>query len=60
MIFSGLAVVPSKGYLFITDWGYDAKIIRATMDGKNWKVLVTKNVGWPNGITVDFKENKVK
>ena len=34
----GLAVDPSMGYLFITDWGREAKVLRADMDGRNMRV----------------------
>ena len=29
------------------------------MDGKKVEVIVIVNVGWPNGITIDFLENKI-
>ncbi|XP_047139272.1 low-density lipoprotein receptor-related protein 1 isoform X1 [Hydra vulgaris] len=50
----GLAVDPKKGYLFITDWGGVAKVLRSQMDGTNLQVLATENGGWPNGITIDY------
>ena len=50
----GLAVDPSVGYLFITDWGREAKVLRADMDGRNMRTLVREKVGWPNGITLDL------
>lgn len=50
----GLALDPSVGFLFITDWGGEAKILRSQMDGSNLIPLVTENIGWPNGITIDY------
>ena len=41
-------------YLFWTDWGDNPKIQRATMDGKNIKKIVTTNIYWPNGLTIDY------
>ena len=41
-------------YLFWTDWGDSPKIQRATMDGKNIKAIVTNNIRWPNGLTIDY------
>ena len=41
-------------YLFWTDWGEDPKVQRATMDGKNHKPIVTSNIHWPNGLTIDY------
>lgn len=50
---------PLLGYMFITDWGHEAKILRADMDGKNMKVIVKDRVGWPNGITLDLPSRVV-
>ena len=59
----GLALDPREGYLFITDWGTDwgqeAKVLRSNMDGTNVQILAKDNVGWPNGITIDFVTRKV-
>ena len=41
-------------YFFWTDWGEDPKIQRANMDGKNIKKIVTTNIHWPNGLTIDY------
>lgn len=56
-----LAVVPKRGYIFWTDWGEVPKIERASMDGDlETRVIVVKDqVGWPNGLTVDYEENIV-
>ena len=55
----GLSLDPRVGYLFITDWGGSPKILRSRMDGSELKVLVTKRVGWPNGITIDYADKIV-
>lgn len=41
-------------YLFWTDWGHIAKIERANMDGSERKVLINTDLGWPNGLTLDY------
>lgn len=42
-------------YLFWSDWGDEhPKIERASMDGSLRKVIVDKDVFWPNGIAVDL------
>ncbi|RXG68624.1 Low-density lipoprotein receptor 1 [Armadillidium vulgare] len=49
-----IAVAPFKGYVYWTDWGLDAKIERAMLDGSDRKAIVTEpHVAWPNGITID-------
>ena len=40
--------------MFWTDWGDNPKIQRAAMNGKNIKAIVTKNVHWPYGLTIDY------
>lgn len=39
--------------MFWTDWGKQAKIEQAGMDGENPKVLVSTNLKWPNGLAID-------
>lgn len=41
-------------YLFWTDWGHIAKIERANLDGSDRKVLINTDLGWPNGLTLDY------
>ena len=45
--------------MYWTDWGQVPKIERAGMDGSHRKVLIDKIIYWPNGITIDYEENKV-
>ena len=46
-------------FVYWTDWGQVPKIERAGMDGTRRKVLIDKLIYWPNGITIDYQENKV-
>lgn len=39
--------------MYWTDWGENAKLERAGMDGSNRLVLISNNLGWPNGLAVD-------
>lgn len=39
--------------MYWTDWGENAKLERAAMDGSERTVLINNNLGWPNGLTVD-------
>ncbi|MEJ1287722.1 sortilin-related receptor LDLR class A repeat-containing [Cricetulus griseus] len=49
-----LVLVPQEGVMFWTDWG-DLKpgIYRSNMDGSAAYRLVSEDVKWPNGISVD-------
>ncbi|KAK7077183.1 hypothetical protein SK128_005537, partial [Halocaridina rubra] len=55
-----IAVSPLNGYIFWSDWGQDAKIERAWLDGYNRTPIVeTPHVYWPNGITIDHPNNHI-
>ncbi|XP_028129361.1 low-density lipoprotein receptor-related protein 6 [Diabrotica virgifera virgifera] len=56
-----IALVPSEGFMFWTDWGELPKIERASMDGapKSRKTIVSDNIFWPNGLTIDYKTKHV-
>ena len=45
--------------MFWTDWGKHPKIERAELDGSHRITLVKTSVVWPNGITIDFHEQKL-
>ena len=40
--------------MYWTDWGQDAKIERASMDGSARSVIIDVDLGWPNGLTLDY------
>lgn len=46
-------------YMFWTDWGENPKIERAEMDGSNRRVIIEKDVHWPNGLAIDYKAEKI-
>lgn len=67
-----IAVDPSAGLIFWTDWGDKARIERAGMDGQNRLVIFLniylrflkeivngENVRWPNGIAVDILDKRI-
>ena len=45
--------------MYWTDWGYQAKIERADMSGKQRVALVNSPLSWPNGLTLDKDENRL-
>ncbi|XP_064097645.1 low-density lipoprotein receptor-related protein 6-like [Macrobrachium nipponense] len=56
-----IALVPSEGLMFWTDWGENPKIERAGMNGDpttRW-VIVSKEIYWPNGLTVDYGQQVI-
>ncbi|XP_045116095.1 low-density lipoprotein receptor-related protein 4-like isoform X2 [Portunus trituberculatus] len=54
-----VAVFPSEGLLFWTDWGKPSKIERSYLDGSARKTIVDRNVGWPNGLAIDYEAKKI-
>ncbi|XP_071523336.1 low-density lipoprotein receptor-like isoform X1 [Panulirus ornatus] len=54
-----IAVYPSEGWMFWTDWGQEAKIERAGMDGKFREVVVSRDIRWPNSLTLDLVLRKI-
>ncbi|XP_041973520.1 low-density lipoprotein receptor-related protein 4 isoform X2 [Aricia agestis] len=54
-----LALFPAKAYLYWSDWGESPNIERATLDGGNRKIIVDHDLGFPNGITIDYKDRRL-
>lgn len=54
-----IAVYPSEGWMFWTDWGQAAKIERAGMDGKARETIVSRDIRWPNALTLDLVLRKI-
>lgn len=45
--------------MYWTDWGEAPKIERAGMDGSSRSVIVSTDIYWPNGLTLDYEEQKL-
>jgi len=54
-----LELIPKYGWLFITDWGEMPHISRMNMDGSNPRHIITKDIAWPNGLTIDYITEKL-
>ena len=39
--------------MYWSDWGSNPMIEQAAMDGSSRRTIVTGNLGWPNGLTID-------
>ena len=40
--------------MYWTDWGDNARVEKASMDGRNRTVLHNTGLTWPNGLTIDY------
>ena len=45
--------------MYWSDWGDPAKIERASMDGSSRTVLHYTGIVWPNGLTLDYEEQRI-
>uniref|UniRef100_UPI003D9CB815 low-density lipoprotein receptor-related protein 2a precursor n=1 Tax=Danio rerio TaxID=7955 RepID=UPI003D9CB815 len=50
---------PKFGYVYWTDWGERAFIGRVGMDGNNKSAIITTKIEWPNGLTIDYTNDKL-
>ena len=49
----------SISYLYWSDWGDIPHIGRIGMDGSNRSVIVDDKITWPNGLTLDFVNDRI-
>jgi hypothetical protein len=55
-----IAVDPSAGLIFWSDWGTKARIERAGMDGQDRVEILSGNtIRWPNGLALDILEKRI-
>jgi hypothetical protein len=46
--------------IFWTDWGTEARIERAGMDGSFRKAIISgDSIKWPNGLALDLLEQRI-
>ncbi|XP_066592780.1 vitellogenin receptor [Prorops nasuta] len=55
----GIALLPSKGIMYWSDWSSTPHISMASMDGKNAIPFITENIAWPNGLSIDYPTNRL-
>ena len=46
-------------YLFWSDWGQNPRIERSGLDGSGRITLVTKDLFWPNALTIDYPTKRL-
>ncbi|XP_055683188.1 low-density lipoprotein receptor-related protein 2 [Lutzomyia longipalpis] len=54
-----IVVHPNKGYIYFSEWDRPANITRANADGSGLLVFKNVTLGWPNGLSIDFKKDRV-
>ncbi|XP_028170493.1 low-density lipoprotein receptor-related protein 2-like [Ostrinia furnacalis] len=54
-----IVVHPNKGYIFFSEWDRPANISRANTDGTGLLVFENVTLGWPNGLSIDFEEDRI-
>ncbi|KAL7046079.1 hypothetical protein ACKWTF_002468 [Chironomus riparius] len=50
---------PYRRNIYWTDWGLKPHIGLSGMDGSNPEFIITKNLGWPNALTISFETNEL-
>jgi len=56
LLSSHLTLLCLPSYLYWTDWGYPAKIERATLSGRFRTPIIASRLTTPNGLTLDYEE----
>lgn len=54
-----IVVHPNRGYIYFSEWDRPANITRANSDGTGLLVFKNVTLGWPNGLSIDFKKDRV-
>lgn len=55
----GIVLHPNEGMMYWSDWGKKAEIARSKMDGTEDISFVSNNVHWPNGLSIDYPNERL-
>ncbi|XP_059560178.1 low-density lipoprotein receptor-related protein 2 [Myotis daubentonii] len=55
----GIVLHPQYGYVYWGDWTRRAYIGRVGMDGVNKSVIISTKIAWPNGLTIDYTNDRL-
>lgn len=55
----GIVLYPQKGLMYWSDWGFTPMISVSNMDGSESKSLVSKELEWPNGLALDWPNERL-
>ncbi|CAH1775549.1 unnamed protein product [Owenia fusiformis] len=56
-----IVVDPHEGWMYWSDWGSKPRIEKISMDGLSTtrEQIVTHNIQWPNGLTIDYVSRRL-
>ena len=54
-----IVVDPTKGKLYIVDFGVNAKILVCGLDGKELKPIIQDKMAWPGGLAIDYPSSRL-
>ncbi|CAG0879500.1 unnamed protein product [Darwinula stevensoni] len=54
-----IVVHPNRGYLFYSEWERPANISRVSLDASNVLVFQKLVLGWPNGLAIDYSQDRL-
>ncbi|XP_046554309.1 low-density lipoprotein receptor-related protein 4-like [Haliotis rubra] len=54
-----LALDPNEGRLYLSTWGKTPSIETSGMDGSGRTAIITTDIEWPNGLTIDYGERRL-
>ncbi|XP_078043558.1 vitellogenin receptor-like [Augochlora pura] len=55
----GIALLPKSGIMYWMEWGTESHIWKSSMDGTNTSAVVSKNLEWPNSLTIDYANDRL-